>query len=47
MKLKRCKGCSIAMYCGKDCQKNGWSAHRYAPYDSTVLPRNVNAYHRF
>ncbi|OJT03287.1 hypothetical protein TRAPUB_6065 [Trametes pubescens] len=28
LKLKRCTGCAIAMYCGKECQKSGWSAHR-------------------
>ncbi|KAI0668508.1 hypothetical protein C8Q78DRAFT_993510 [Trametes maxima] len=27
-KLKRCTGCSVAKYCSKECQKNGWPMHR-------------------
>ena len=27
-KAERCKGCFVAHYCGKVCQKKGWKAHR-------------------
>ncbi|KAI1782461.1 hypothetical protein LXA43DRAFT_1051156, partial [Ganoderma leucocontextum] len=26
--LKRCRGCGIALYCGRDCQKAAWPMHR-------------------
>ncbi|OJT03286.1 hypothetical protein TRAPUB_6064 [Trametes pubescens] len=45
VKLKRCKGCSIATYRGKECQKNGWSAHRYTPYGGTILLHVINVCH--
>ncbi|OJT12247.1 hypothetical protein TRAPUB_11206 [Trametes pubescens] len=29
-KLKRCAGCSIIMYCSRECQKAAWPRHRYS-----------------
>ena len=26
--LKTCTGCKMAKYCGKECQKNDWKAHK-------------------
>ncbi|KAI0717130.1 hypothetical protein C8Q76DRAFT_425260 [Earliella scabrosa] len=26
--LRKCAGCSIALYCGKECQKNAWPSHK-------------------
>ncbi|KAI0718045.1 hypothetical protein C8T65DRAFT_639838 [Cerioporus squamosus] len=28
-KLQKCAGCNIAVYCGRECQKAAWKAHRY------------------
>lgn len=28
LKLKRCSACQLAWYCGKECQKRDWKAHR-------------------
>ncbi|KAI0329852.1 zf-MYND-domain-containing protein [Cubamyces sp. BRFM 1775] len=29
VKLKRCTGCAVTMYCSKECQRGDWKAHKY------------------
>ncbi len=31
-KLRRCGGCSVALYCDKDCQKAAWREHKSVPH---------------
>ncbi|KAL1947351.1 hypothetical protein VTO73DRAFT_14312 [Trametes versicolor] len=46
-KLKRCAGCSIIMYCSRECQKAAWPHHRYScrrPQDSRDDGENLAGY---
>ncbi|KAI0705542.1 hypothetical protein C8Q76DRAFT_171783 [Earliella scabrosa] len=44
-RLKRCAGCSLVLYCSKECQRTGWKAHK--PFCNTgtaasAIPANFN-----
>ncbi|EIW60819.1 uncharacterized protein TRAVEDRAFT_64172 [Trametes versicolor FP-101664 SS1] len=42
-KLKRCVGCSVALYCSRDCQKAAWATHKRLcrPSDSESAPNSL------
>ncbi|XP_066994320.2 histone-lysine N-methyltransferase SMYD3 [Anabrus simplex] len=38
--LLRCSACRYVYYCGRDCQKQGWTEHKYeCPYLRQIFPR--------
>ncbi|KAH6914954.1 hypothetical protein BKA70DRAFT_1557303 [Coprinopsis sp. MPI-PUGE-AT-0042] len=37
--LMKCSGCSLALYCSKDCQKRSWKTHKKDCNAGTVEPQ--------
>ncbi|TFK86518.1 hypothetical protein K466DRAFT_565949 [Polyporus arcularius HHB13444] len=38
-KLQKCKGCNIALYCSRSCQKSAWETHRFFCRQTTTTRR--------
>ena len=37
--LKKCTGCNVAKYCGKECQKKDWTTHKFSHSELKMTKR--------
>ena len=37
--LKKCTGCNVANYCGKECQKKNWQTHKISHIELKMTKR--------
>ena len=37
--LKKCTGCHVANYCGKECQKKDWTTHKMSHSEHEMTKR--------
>ena len=42
--LKKCTGCNVANYCGKECQKKDWTTHKIS-HSELKMTKKMNTQH--
>eukprot|EP00798_Chlamydomonas_sp_ICE-L_P030813 gene30813-35844_t len=40
-KIRKCSGCNVAVYCGRDCQKRDWRRHKKECRPNCCSPREL------